>query len=215
MPAAAAAPATASGPNRKDPRRRVLDAAARCFIRGGFHATSMHEVCAEAGMSPGALYRYFPSKEAIIIAIVEEERSARSALLAHLDSSATLVEALTLMGEALFSSDPPMVCVELGPEIAAEVSRNPRLRPVFDEVEDEMDAAFLRALEAAQARGEVDPALDRDHVMLMINALGDGIMLRRRLQPELPLAQMMPQIATLIGRMLAPPAPSVSSGASR
>ncbi len=215
MPAAAAAPATAAGPNRKDPRRRVLDAAARCFIRGGFHATSMHEVCAEAGMSPGALYRYFPSKEAIIIAIIEEERSARAALLAHLETAASFVEALTLMGAALFSSEPPLVCAELGPEIAAEVSRNPRLRPVFDEVEAEIEAAFLRALEAAQARGEVDPALDREQVMLIINALGDGIMLRRRLQPERPLAQMMPHIAALIGRMLAPPAPSVSPGASR
>ena len=35
----------------------------------------MQEICAEAGMSPGALYRYFPSKVAIIAAIAEAERA--------------------------------------------------------------------------------------------------------------------------------------------
>ena len=34
----------------------------------------MHEICGEAGMSPGALYRYFPSKESIIEAISEDHR---------------------------------------------------------------------------------------------------------------------------------------------
>ena len=48
-----------------DRRAEILDAAERCFIRSGFHQASMQEICAEAKMSPGNLYRYFPSKEAI------------------------------------------------------------------------------------------------------------------------------------------------------
>ena len=61
-------------------RRRILDAAIACFARGGFHATGMQAVCAEAGMSPGGLYRYFRSKEAIIEAIVERDRAAIPAM---------------------------------------------------------------------------------------------------------------------------------------
>ena len=52
-----------------DRRAEILDAAERCFIRSGFHQASMQEICAEAKMSPGNLYRYFPSKEAIIAGI--------------------------------------------------------------------------------------------------------------------------------------------------
>src|SRR3954464_11109027 len=45
-----------------DRRSEILSAAQTCFARPGFHQTSMQEICAEAGMSPGNLYRYFRSK---------------------------------------------------------------------------------------------------------------------------------------------------------
>src|SRR5687768_8758848 len=39
----------------------ILDAAERCFVRAGFHRTSIHDICKEAAISPGALYVYFDS----------------------------------------------------------------------------------------------------------------------------------------------------------
>jgi AcrR family transcriptional regulator len=53
-------------------REHILSAARRCFVRNGFHATSMQDLFAEAGLSSGAVYRYFPSKEDLIIAIAAE-----------------------------------------------------------------------------------------------------------------------------------------------
>lgn len=190
---------------RPDPRRRVLDAAIACFTRNGFHGTSMHEICAEANMSPGALYRYFPSKDAIILTIVEEERSARMQLLALMERADGFIAGLTRMGQALFSGELPMVCVELGPEISAEAARNPKLKAKFDEVEAEMSGAIRAAFVAAQARGELDPAIDPDVAMTMIDAIGDGLLLRNRLSPEIPLGDMMPALSDLIGRMFAAP----------
>ncbi len=60
---------------------KILAAAERCFVRSGFHQTSMQEICAEAGMSPGNLYRYFPSKEALIAGISERNRTEAAAEL--------------------------------------------------------------------------------------------------------------------------------------
>jgi TetR/AcrR family transcriptional regulator, transcriptional repressor of aconitase len=57
---------------RDDRRAHILAAARRCFIRDGFHQTSMQDLVREAGMSSGAVYRYFASKEAMIVAIAEE-----------------------------------------------------------------------------------------------------------------------------------------------
>jgi TetR/AcrR family transcriptional regulator, transcriptional repressor of aconitase len=57
----------------RDARRdQILSAARRCFLRDGFHATSMQDLFAEAGLSSGAVYRYFASKDDVIIAIAEE-----------------------------------------------------------------------------------------------------------------------------------------------
>ncbi|QWF77785.1 TetR/AcrR family transcriptional regulator [Amycolatopsis sp. CA-230715] len=53
---------------KDDQRAQILDAARRCFVRNGFHQTSMQDVFTEAGKSAGAVYRYFPSKEAMIVA---------------------------------------------------------------------------------------------------------------------------------------------------
>ncbi|MFF5263398.1 TetR/AcrR family transcriptional regulator [Actinomadura viridis] len=50
-------------------RRQILDAARACFIRKGVHETSMQDIFAEAGLSAGAVYRYFRSKNEIIEAI--------------------------------------------------------------------------------------------------------------------------------------------------
>src|ERR1700761_4531515 len=54
-------------------RKQVLEAAATCFRRHGFHACSMAQISAEAGMSVGHIYSYFPSKDAIIAAIVRAD----------------------------------------------------------------------------------------------------------------------------------------------
>lgn len=47
-------------------RQQILDAAWKCFATQGFHATSMQDVFAEAGLSAGAVYRYFPSKADLV-----------------------------------------------------------------------------------------------------------------------------------------------------
>ncbi|MEU2248956.1 TetR/AcrR family transcriptional regulator [Streptomyces sp. NPDC019224] len=53
-------------------RRQILEGAARCFARDGFHGTSMQDVLKEAGLSAGAVYRYFEGKEDLIAAIATE-----------------------------------------------------------------------------------------------------------------------------------------------
>src|SRR6266516_1086023 len=52
-------------------RTQILDAAVRCFARTGYYATTIEDVVRETGLSRGALYLYFPSKEALYLAISE------------------------------------------------------------------------------------------------------------------------------------------------
>jgi AcrR family transcriptional regulator len=58
-------------PEQTQARRDEITAAAlRCFSRNGFHATSMDDVIAEAGLSAGAVYRYFSGKQQLVEAAV-------------------------------------------------------------------------------------------------------------------------------------------------
>jgi AcrR family transcriptional regulator len=57
---------------REARRAEILAAARRCFVRDGFHGTSMQDLLTEVGLSSGAVYRYFPGKQDMIIAIAEE-----------------------------------------------------------------------------------------------------------------------------------------------
>ena len=76
-------------------RMQVLRAAADGFARKGIHQTTMQEICEASGISAGALYRYFPTKESIIVAFAEEERDETAKLISHLDSSPNIVAAFT------------------------------------------------------------------------------------------------------------------------
>lgn len=52
-------------------RRAITQAAYRCFVREGYAAASVDSICAEAGISKGAFYVHFASKEALIHAVAE------------------------------------------------------------------------------------------------------------------------------------------------
>lgn len=192
--------------HRAEQRQRILAAAAACFARDGFHGTSMQKVCAEAGMSPGALYRYFPSKEAIIAAIVEGERAERARVFDSLVSGPDLVDSLiACMVEML--GERPSACIELGPEILAEAARNPKLREVLEPFEEETRLMLLDLLKRAQDAGEIDPGIRLDDLQVLFSAIGDGLILHHQMHPHWAIRDRLPAIGTLITRMIAPGRP--------
>jgi AcrR family transcriptional regulator len=60
-------------------RRHIVDTARGLFAERGFAATSMADLVAATGLSVGALYRYFPSKAALVAAAVEGRDGQRGA----------------------------------------------------------------------------------------------------------------------------------------
>lgn len=83
-------------------RQQILDAARRCFARQGFHETTMQDVFAESGLSAGAVYRYFKTKDDLIQAI----------------SASTLGELGTVIEDAL-AGDPLPGLDEIAARVAA------------------------------------------------------------------------------------------------
>src|SRR5436190_17808378 len=63
-------------------RRRLYETAIGLIAARGWHETTLRDVATEAGVSVGLLYRYFPSKQAIVLTLYDElsaEYAARAA----------------------------------------------------------------------------------------------------------------------------------------
>jgi AcrR family transcriptional regulator len=60
---------------------RILDSAARIFVERGYRGTTTNHIAADAGVSVGSLYQYFPNKDAMLVALEERHlEQARQAL---------------------------------------------------------------------------------------------------------------------------------------
>ena len=169
----------AHAPSRAERRdqqiHRILDAAKACFLRFGFQGDSMNQICAEVGMSPGALYRYFPSKEAIIEAICEADRKQDAEKFAAMDENPCVVDGFlnAAMGHIRYiheSGNAPIFA-----EIHTEALRNEAIRAISERCMGEVQEKFRNYLQAAIDRGDIDPIVELDALMPMILAIGHGL----------------------------------------
>jgi AcrR family transcriptional regulator len=157
-------------------RNRLLDAAAVCLARGGYEATGVREIAAEADLSSGALYKHFSGKHDLFLALIEryQDTVAREA-----DPS--------LLGEAPLDVSPTLLMRTLGlafrSEIGYDVLRAIRTRAPYDPdcrqaIETFNGYLVNRAtplVEAGQAAGFVRADLDPAAIVEMVAALYDGI----------------------------------------
>ncbi len=85
-------------------RTQILDAAVRCFARRGYYETTIEDLVTETGLSRGALYLYYPSKEAMYLAISERwgcglEEAIRARLTPDLSQASILQIVIEVNGE--------------------------------------------------------------------------------------------------------------------
>ncbi|RIY02467.1 TetR/AcrR family transcriptional regulator [Aureimonas flava] len=185
-----------------DRRRQILSAARACFARAGFHGASMGQVCAEAQMSPGALYRYFPSKDAIIEAIAEEERAGAVACLEHLRGPGTIADRLVAMAMDYLASARDPESGGLMIEICSESLRNTAVGARFCELETLVRDRMRAAVEDARERGEVPRDLDLDIALTMIFSFGDGLMMRLQFERDVALEAIEPHLRRILRALL-------------
>jgi TetR/AcrR family transcriptional regulator, transcriptional repressor of aconitase len=146
-------------------REQILTAAKRCFLRDGFQATSMQDLFAESQLSSGSFYRYFTSKEDVILAIAEQNLEVMTSLIHEL-ATGRHDEGL---GEALSSVLSTIVARNQHDQISAmallawsEALRSPALRDRFAEllggIREELATLVTRQQTAGRLPREADPA---------------------------------------------------------
>jgi TetR/AcrR family transcriptional regulator, repressor for uid operon len=198
---------------QSDRRAEILAAAQRCFVRSGFHGASMQDICAEAGMSPGNLYRYFPSKEALIAGIAERDRAEVGAHFARVDLAQGLFNVLEGMAHHYFTKY-PMERVLLCTEVMAESRRNGEIARISASFDADVRKWLDDMLRAAAERGDIPDDVDFDRVITMLMIITDGLWWRRAVEPDFDPATMVPIFMDLVRHMLRARPKAVSDASS-
>lgn len=164
-------------------RAQILEAARYCFSARGFRQTTIEEICAEARVSPGALYRYFDAKAEIIAAIALDARAEAETSLDQLTAGQALIDALAEMARAFFAAFEGEDSALLA-DIWAEAARDPDLAKALAERDRLALGRLAGAIERAARAGAIYPALSPEEAAETLLAALEGMALRRTLRPN-------------------------------
>lgn len=119
------------GSRRRDPGKGValLEAAARLFAGHGYHGTTVRQIAAAAGLATGTFYLYYPTKEAVMLALIARlEEEVMSAILDRRTHQGSVIDKLA-------ASMTAVLAVFARNENLARISlvTAPGLNPVFDD----------------------------------------------------------------------------------
>jgi TetR/AcrR family transcriptional regulator len=165
------APSARGRSRRKEARpAELLEAATRLFVEKGYAATKVEEVAALAQVSKGTLFLYYPSKQALLKAVVRENIAGRFAewqaeLEAFAGTTPELVRyAFQVWQERIGDTYAGGICKLM----ASECCNFPELASFYlEEVVEPGNALVRRILERGVARGELRP-LDLDAAIHLI-----------------------------------------------
>lgn len=134
-----------------------MAAARDAFFANGYGGTSMSSIAATVGGSKTTLWSYFPSKQDLFAAVVDDlVKGHGRALEVELDPDGDVVESLRRMGEALMQTLHSPAIVEIQRLTIGEATRFPELARLFHERAPARGKARLRHyIEEAMARGKL------------------------------------------------------------
>jgi AcrR family transcriptional regulator len=167
-------------------RQQIVAAALRCFARDGFHATSVRDVVRESGLSAGAVYSYFPSKDDLVAAAVEPILGQLSAALDDALAAAEPPSPLEAVGLLLAR----IVPVATGGEVDytrvavtawGEALRDPAVgalaRGTYRQVRERLAGVVVRWRDA----GHLPPGTDVDALVQVVFSIVTGYVLQHAL----------------------------------
>jgi AcrR family transcriptional regulator len=136
----------------------ILESIRSMFAEKGFDGASMQDLARAAGMSVGNFYRYFPSKAAIVEAMVMRELAEVSEAFSHVMGAADpMAELRVKLAEHIDSE----LCSADGPlwaEMSAAAFRKPEIARAMETMETEIKRCFLAVF--AKATHQPEPAME-------------------------------------------------------
>lgn len=156
-------------------RDRLLGAAARVFARNGYEGTRILDIVREAGLSTGAVYGRFRSKNDLLRAAIVEQAGD----VAHLDEPGTtrVADLIARMGRATTGELSDREAVRLEAFVASR--REPEIAQAIAEASSALRMSMQPLVEAAALDGTVAGDIDPEAVLFFVRTVGLGLLLQR------------------------------------
>jgi TetR/AcrR family transcriptional regulator, transcriptional repressor of aconitase len=162
---------------RKTERReQILAGARRCFADHGYEGATVARLEAETGLSRGAIFNYFPSKEDLFVELAVRDTKRMSEVF--------LEHGLEGVVHEILEFDPAWLSVYL--ELVRRARTDTAFRERLEARETEIVLANRARVEEAQRAGEIRDDLDAKSVGVFVNLVLHGLMLQRAAGDEPP-----------------------------
>ncbi len=184
-------------------RNRILRAAEHCFIEHGFHAASIANISEKAGMSAGLIYRYFENKNAIILAIIDQQLKERRADIAKMRADFDFVGRMEEMFACWQKCDGSVMNPALFLEMSAEASREPQIAQALAQADKLTRADFREWLKSrAEAQGlEVSDQEVRMRA-IALQCFIEGLLVRAIREPDRDMSELHSAVKLFLSHLL-------------
>lgn len=168
----------------EDRREQILDAAMRVFAQKGFTGATNRDIAREAGITPGLIYHYFESKEAVFRAIVEARSPLHMLRTLPTEALAQPPEVfLRFLVRRVLSIVEDEKFVQLIHMLLPELIHNPALSPAGTEVLQQVVDFLSAYLAAKMEHGELRQTDPRQVAQVFLASVM-GFVLRRQVMRD-------------------------------
>ncbi len=163
-------------------RRRVLDGARRCFAHYGYEGATVVRLEREIGLSRGAIFNWFSSKQELFLALAAEDNTRLHALFAE--------EGFDALLEAVTEHEPDWLAVylEFGRLLKADAALRERWIAIAPTEARERSRGWI---ENGQAAGELRSDVSADQLGQFIGVVVDGVVAQRALGFDPPPSELL------------------------
>lgn len=197
-------------------RQQILDAATRCFMRNGFHQTSMQDVINEAGLSVGAFYRYFKSKTDLIRAIAMNTVGGLVREFDRIVDQQPLPPLPVALRQALDTAEQRADReARIAVQVWSESLRDPELAALVGDMYRTIRDRFVILAARARDAGHLPADIDPEAVGPVLFGLLQGYLLQRILVGQLDVESYMAGVTALLPPSSAPASGTLVSSPSR
>jgi AcrR family transcriptional regulator len=184
-------------------RRQIVDAGRRCVAEQGFHKTTMIDVIRESGLSAGAVYGYFKSKNEIVAAIADDALGNIDELfekiLADPDLSPVTALKAALDHTVEIASRPGGDVTKVAVQAWAESLRNDAIRATASSKYTMLRGHFADIARRGQENGTIGKDVDPDCVAQAMFGLVPGFILQRLILGDVTPDSYTEGFAALLG----------------